>query len=133
MTDRVYQKYQKRSVNRDFQIVNDRNEAGMTYKQIAKKHNLSSVRVRQICHQYEFEQRRVDAVPDNILEANIQDVLLSVRVRNVMVNNVNGWNTKVKDVVGTPSRIMLRWSNFGRSSLNEWNLFCKENGLEFSR
>lgn len=133
MRDRIYEIYQKRNVNRDYQIVNDRNEAGMTYNEIAKKHNLSPVRVRQICDQYEREQRRVDAVPDNILEANIQDVLLSVRTRNCMVNNVQGWNTKVKDVVGMPARIMLRWSNFGQSSLNEWNLFCKENGLEFSR
>lgn len=114
------------------QIFVDREEAGMTFKDIAKKHGISSVRVSQIYHHELSKRLRYKDLPEDITEALIDHLPLSTRLSHCLINSFP-FNVKVKDVVGTPRNILLRIPNFGIVSLNEWNTFCLKHGLELSK
>jgi DNA-directed RNA polymerase alpha subunit len=73
----------------------------------------------------------LEIVKNNVEEMEIEEFPFSVRTRRAMINGFS-FHVKVKDVVGTPANVLMRLPNFGRKSLNEWNQFCAENGLEQS-
>lgn len=73
----------------------------------------------------------VEIVKQNIEEREISEFPFSTRTSCAMRNGFS-LDVKVGDVVGTPKNVLMRIPNFGRKSLNEWNQFCAENGLEQS-
>ena len=75
--------------------------------------------------------RPIEVVKSNVDEMEIAEFPFSTRTSCAMRNGF-GLDVKVRDVVGTPKNVLMRIPNFGRKSLNEWNQFCAENGLEQS-
>lgn len=73
----------------------------------------------------------VEIISKGIEEKEISEFPFSTRTSCAMRNGF-GLDVKVRDVVGTPKNVLMRIPNFGRKSLNEWNQFCAENGLEQS-
>ena len=73
----------------------------------------------------------VDVVKNDIEDTEIAALPFSTRTSCALRNGFS-FRAKVGDVVGTPKSILMRIPNFGKKSLNEWNLFCEENGLEKS-
>lgn len=114
------------------QIYADREEMGMTFSDIAKKHRVSPTRVRKIYQNEASKLARYKDLPEDITEAFIKDLPLSIRAVNCLVNGFS-FEAKVKDVVGTPKNILLRIPNCGIVCVSEWNVFCIKHGLETSK
>jgi len=114
------------------QIYAEREENGMKFSDIGKKHRISSTRARQIYNVEAAKRARYKELPEDVTEAFIKDLPLSIRTLNCLVNGFS-FEAKVKDVVGTPRNILLKIPHCGIVCVSEWNTFCIKHGLETSK
>lgn len=109
-------------------IVEDIEVRKMKRDDIAKKHNISNVRVGQIYFDEKSKQTIKEFTPERIKAMKVTDLPLTFRLKDTIARRY-GYDVTCEDINLKSDAELLSMRNFGRRTLNEWREFQLKHGL----
>lgn len=109
-------------------IVEDIEVRKMKRDDIAKKHNISNVRVGQIYFDEKSKKVLEGFSPERILAMKVTDLPLTFRLKDTIARRY-GYDVTCEDINLKSDAELLSMRNFGRNTLNEWREFQLKHGL----
>lgn len=109
-------------------IVEDIEVRKMKRDDIAKKHNISNVRVGQIYFDEKSKKVLEGFSPERILAMKVTDLPVTFRLKDTIARRY-GYDVTCEDINLKSDAELLSIRNFGRNTLNEWREFQLKHGL----